>query len=244
MKNSRQNNLLYDALIILIVLMALVFMCRLWPLILLGILCIFGVVIAMIIRSLKDDKPLPQEAPKQPIIRPASENDVRRLAYGIILRRITELLLADYPEARWVWEEPNAMRRIDEGKELYILLNRAGGYRRARVIIRNLKVLKLEYGSITAATAPEDVPAEPTQTTAEPTDNNYEVIAFEWVEANIISLNERLNDAIGEGLKELILGADELPVKDSWEDVCRELQRSDITEAKCIPEGIKINLLQ
>lgn len=82
------------------IVMALMFLCRLWPLILLGILCIFGVVIAMIIRSLKDDKPLPQEPHKQPIIRPASENDVRRLAYGIILRRITELLLADYPGHR------------------------------------------------------------------------------------------------------------------------------------------------
>ena len=73
---------------------------------------------------------------------------------------------------------------------------------------------------------------------------NYELIAFEWVDAHIIELNERCNEAIGHGITELLLQADELPVSDSWPDICCELKRSDIEEVTVVPEGIKINLLQ
>lgn len=245
MKNKgHSNNLLHEALVFLIVVMVLVYICRLWPLLLLGILCIFAAVIAIIIRSFKENTDVEPEKPKQPpVIKPVSENDVRRLAYGVILRRITELLLEDFPDARWVWEEPNTMRRIEEDKEIYILLNRAGGHRRAKVIIRNLSVIRLEYGNVSRIPCPEDVQIDEPNEDEDMTDN-YEVIAFEWVEAHIIELNERCNEAIGEGLKELLLKADELPVTESWPDICRELQRADISEVKCIPEGIKINLLQ
>ena len=67
------------------------------------------------------------------------------LAYSVILRRVTELVLSEYPEARWVWEAPNAEKLIRENQEVFILLNRAGGYRRAKVVIRNLQVVGIDY---------------------------------------------------------------------------------------------------
>ena len=64
-------------------------------------------------------------------VKEATEKDVQVLAYSVILRRVTELVLSEYPEARWIWEAPNAERLIRENQEVFILLNRAGGYRRA-----------------------------------------------------------------------------------------------------------------
>ena len=79
----------------------------------------------------------------------------------------------------------------------------------------------------------------------EDTENeNYELLAFEWVEAHSIVLNERCNEAIGRGDTELILSVDELPVRDSWPDVCCELQRSGLSLVECVADGIKINLTQ
>ena len=51
-----------------------------------------------------------------------------------------------------------------------------------------------------------------------------------------------MNDAIGQGLTEIILTADDLPARESWENVCLELQRTGLEDAVCIAEGIKINL--
>lgn len=69
-----------------------------------------------------------------------------------------------------------------------------------------------------------------------------ELIAFEWAESHIFELNARCNDAIGQGLTEIILTADELPARESWENVCMELQRAELEDVECISEGIKINL--
>ena len=41
---------------------------------------------------------------------------------------------------------------------------------------------------------------------------------------------------------EIILTADDLPARESWENVCLELQRAGLEDAVCIAEGIKINL--
>ena len=156
----------------------------------------------------------------------------RRTHASSILRRITELVTAEYPEARWVWEAPNAKALFETGADLFVLLNRAGGYRRAKVIIHNLQVLGIEY-----ETAAE--PANP-----EPEKESFQLIAFEWAEAHIFELNTRCNEAIGQNLSELLIYADELPAKESWEDVCDELSRAGLEEVQCVPEGIKINLTQ
>ena len=71
---------------------------------------------------------------------------------------------------------------------------------------------------------------------------NYELLAFEWVEAHIIDINNRCNEAIGEGKNSVLIPADELPVKESWLDVCRQLEKVEIENSECIPEGIRINL--
>lgn len=243
-KKDQKRHMAYEALVLLGMLALLTFICRLWPILLLIILGIFAAVIRLLFLSSKkveviEPLPLSLEPIKEP-----TEKDVQALAYSVILRRVTGLVLSEYPEARWVWESSNAEQLIRESQEVFILLNRAGGYRRAKVLIRNLQVIGIEYNPQVeedTITAPEnDVP----ESDEESCEQNYELLAFEWADAHIFELNARCNEAIGENLSEVILLAEELPVRESWEDICCELIRAGLMDVQCVSEGIKINLTQ
>ena len=243
-KKDQKRHMAYEALVLLGMLALLTFICRLWPILLLIILGIFAAVIRLLfLSSRKIEVIVPLPLLPEPV-KETTEKDVQVLAYSVILRRVTELVLSEYPEARWVWEAPNAEKLIQESQEVFILLNRAGGYRRAKVVIRNLQVVGIEYNSQVEENAvlePEDNAPEPEE---EPEVQNYELLAFEWADAHIFELNARCNEAIGENLSELILLAEELPVRESWADICRELIRAGLTDVQCVSEGIKINLTQ
>ena len=234
-----------------------------WLVPMIAILGTFAAVLRLLfLNSRKVDvvEPLPAQQVKKETetVQQPTEQDVQKLAYAVILRRITELVLSEYPDARWVWESPNAFKQIMAGEEVFILLNRAGGYRRAGVTLKNLQVMGLRYPSVSAgntsveseAEAEEDEPEKEKLAEAEeekPTDpqpQNYELLAFEWVDAHALELNAKCNEAIGRNLTELVLLPGELPVQESWPDVCHELMRMGLSDAQCVPEGIKINLTQ
>lgn len=245
---ERKRRMAYEALVILGMLALLTFICRLWPILLLIILGIFVAAIRLLFLSSRkvevvEIMPIPEQPQKEP-----TEKDVRALAYSVILRRITELVLDAYPDARWVWESPRAQQHMEQGEDVFILLNRAGGYRRAKVRIQNLQVTGLAFQQAPLPNPAEDTDEmEPDMDADEQSESpkeNYELLAFEWVEAHIMALNERCNEAIGQGKTELLLTADELPVRESWDDICIELCRADLTEVECTAEGIKINLTQ
>ena len=218
------------------------YLCRLWPIIFLLIIGIFITALRLLFLSPKRVevvKPLPLPAlpePKEP-----TEKDVKDLAYSVILRRITELVTTEYPEARWVWEAANARQLIELGEDVFILLNRAGGFRRAHVVIQNLQVVTIEYNHAPANAVDPD---EDDTDTDEPQEENFDLVAFEWAEAHIMELNKRCNEAIGEGMTEIILTSEELPVKESWPAICKQLMENGLDDVKCIPQGIKINLTQ
>ena len=244
-KKDQKRHMAYEALVLLGMLALLTFICRLWPILLLIILGIFAAVIRLLfLSSRKIEVIAPFPLLPEPV-KEATEKDVQVLAYSVILRRVTELVLSEYPEARWVWEAPNAEKLIRENQEVFILLNRAGGYRRAKVVIRNLQVVGIDYNP---QTEEEEATLEPENNVPdsdeEPEVQNYELLAFEWEDAHIFELNARCNEAIGENLSELILLAEELPVRESWADICRELIRAGLEDVQCVPEGIKINLTQ
>lgn len=111
---------------------------------------------------------------------------------------------------------------------------------KAKVIIQNLQVIGLQYQEIPKK--PDESEERTEAPATEQPKENYELIAFEWAESHIFELNARCNDAIGQGLTEIILTADDLPARESWENVCLELQRTGLEDAVCIAEGIKINL--
>ena len=251
-----KRRMAYEVLILLGMLALLTFICRLWPILLLIILGIFIAAIRLLFLSSKKVEviePMPQlpEPVKEP-----TERDVRELAYAVILKRITELITDEYPEARWVWENPNAKKSIENGETVYILLNRAGGYRRAKVMITNLQVLGIKYCSAEEEDTPEiqELETEETEETEiVPEDSeeseleddspvNYELLAYEWTEAHIVDLNARCNEAIAEKKQSVMLTAEELPVKESWPDICNELIRAGLEQVTCQDAGIQINL--
>lgn len=244
---DRLRHFAHEALTLFLALALLTFICRLWPILLLIILGIFVALIRLLFLSAK------QPEQEQPVcVRPVTPvaptmKNVIDLAYGVIVRRVTELVQRDYPEAKWKWESPQAKRHIEEGDDVFIILNRAGGYQRARVCIHNLKVLGLDFQT---APIPDPVAddrrdtsgAEETDT--EPPQENYSLLAFEWAEANIVALNTRCNEAIGQGRTEILLEANELPVRESWEDVCEQLKREGLSDVEITSEGIKIHLMK
>ena len=243
-KKDQKRHMAYEALVLLGMLALLTFICRLWRILLLIILGIFAAVIRLLfLSSRKIEVIVPLPLLPEPV-KETTEKDVQVLAYSVILRRVTELVLSEYPEARWVWEAPNAEKLIQESQEVFILLNRAGGYRRAKVVIRNLQVVGIEYNPQVEENAVLELEDNAPEPEEEPEVQNYELLAFEWADAHIFELNARCNEAIGENLSELILLAEELPVRESWADICRELIRAGLTDVQCVSEGIKINLTQ
>ena len=240
-RKEKRDRKAADILILLGMLALLSAICRLWPILLFMILGIFAA--ALKVLCSRPDKievltPVPYlPEPKQsPTIK-----DLEQMAYSVIQAKITELV-KDYPEARWVWETPEAMQEFMAGGEVFILLNRAGGYRRAEVLYRNLQVTGIAYHP---DKEPEPVFSEPVGEDGpdeEPEENNYELLAFEWSEAHILELNERCNEAIGQGKSEVLIPLEELPSPESWQDICRELERAGLDRVKIVTDGITIIL--
>lgn len=148
-----KRHIAYEVLTILGTLALLLFVCRLWPILLLVILGIFIAAMRLLFLSARKVENIP---PLLPAARPEpTDQDIRDMAFGSMQRRITELVTADFPNARWVWKTPNAMHNIATGNEVRILLNHAGGYREAIVVIRGLQVCSLTYPHAEEVKMPE-----------------------------------------------------------------------------------------
>lgn len=248
MNKDFTRRMTHEALIILGVLAFFTFMFRLWPLLVLVIFCIIGGAVRLLFLKAKDAtvREAEEVKPEVPKLAP-TEKDVHNLAYSVILTRITEMVSSEYPTAKWVWEKPNARKLIEDGEEVFILLSGAGGYRRAKVKIQNLQVTGLEYVTATLPEKPKDetdTDADDEEEISEPIPVNYGLIAFEWVEAHVMDLNDRINDAIAQGKDEYLIPEEELPVRDSWSAIIEELGRQDIENLVEDPHGIKINFKQ
>ena len=228
-----KRHIAYEVLTILGTLALLLFVCRLWPILLLVILGIFIAAMRLLFLSARKVENIP---PLLPAARPEpTDQDIRDMAFGSMQRRITELVTAEFPNARWVWKTPNAMRNIATGNEVRILLNHAGGYREAIVVIRGLQVCSLTYPHAEEVKMPE---TENDETGTEETEDdtpqkvdppeNYEYLAFEWVDAHVMELNERCNESIAQGLSMLEITVAELPARESWPDICRELEPEEL----------------
>ena len=125
---DRKRQIAYEALMILGLLALLTFICRLWPILLLIILGIFAAAIRLLFLSDNRVDPVePQPLLPAPIPAP-TESDLRKLAQSLITSRITTLVLNEYPNARWIWEAPNAFELIELGEEVYCCRTRSTVY--------------------------------------------------------------------------------------------------------------------
>ena len=204
MNKDFTRRMTHEALIILGVLAFFTFMFRLWPLLVLVIFCIIAGAIRLLFLKAKGETVKQTENKTDEPERAPTERDVRDLAYSVILTRISELVSSEYPTAKWVWEKPNARKLIESGEEVFILLNGAGGYRKAKVRIQNLQVAGIDYVTAELPQKPQveneaEEDDDEAEEVSEPIPVNYGLVAFEWVEAHIMELNVKINDAIAQG---------------------------------------------
>ena len=251
----------YEALVIMGLLALLLYITRLWPILLLVILGIFIAALRLLFLSSRKIEPLepvlalpePQK-PKEP-----SEQDMQNMAYYLIQKRITEILLSRFPDCRWVWENPYAKEDIQKGNKVYVLINKAGGYRKGLVVIQNYHVCDVIFETGTEKVPPvtngsavepqkKNTQPEPKKSVDEESDEeipeDYGLLAFQWVDAHVMELNERINEAIGQRKADILITAEELPVQESWLEICKELERNDLTGASCRSDGILIEFEQ
>lgn len=258
---ERKRHYAYEALVTLGLLALLMYITRIWPILLLVILGIFVAALRLLFLSstkVPTVEPMTDYPAPKPIPEP-SEQDVQDVAYRVIQRRITQIIAVKYPDARWVWENPRAREDIMEGQKVYILLNRAGGYNRGLVVIRNLQVVDVVFDAAAKPPVPkteEDAPPSPpssppvpvpdsvSEEEADEIPEDFGLIAFQWVEAHVIELNEQINEAIAKRETSMVIPASELPAKGSWVEICRELERNDLTGATCREYGILIEFEQ
>lgn len=252
--NNNKRHMAYEALMLLGLLALLTYITRLWPILLLIILGIFVATLRLLFLASKEVEPTKPILTLPPAVIPPIEQDMQSMAYGIIQRRISQILQSRFPDVRWIWESPRAREDIMAGNPVYVLLNRSGGYRRGRVVIQNLQVqdvvfeeqeAKKEPQAEAPTANPEPVPPIPaSENDEESPPENFGLIAFQWVDAHVMELNDRCNEAAAEGLSEYLIPADELPVSESWEEICKELIRNELRGAQCCDEGIIIEFEQ
>ena len=243
MKDKRKMSKKHDVLTIIGMMILLAFIIRLWPILLLMLIGVFSFALWMLFRI--------DIAPQQPeretplaLPAPASEESVLNTAFSVLQRRITEQVLLQYPNARWVWGVADARERFAHGGELSILLNRAGGYRRASVLVNNLQFCGLSYPS--AEQSQQTVQETDTELAENPEEEpetvDYGLLAFEWVEANLQALNAQCNEVIGQGKDSFRIPASQLPHGDSWPLICKELLRNGFAFAEPLADGIQVQI--
>ena len=250
MKKDHNRQLAHELLIFLGILMLIFFILRLWPILLLALVAILVYALRMLFLTCKAPPTVVPEDPTPPASAepPDTELAIQQRAFALLQRRITESVSREYPSARWVWAESNAFEKFISNIPLILLLNNAGGYRKATVRTHELMFCDLTYETVASDaettpdadddTSPEDeslpdTPAEPV---------NYELLAFEWVEKNILNLNIHCNEAIAEGKETFLICAELLPIVDSWPDISDELLRNGFAEAEVLEDGIQVNL--
>jgi len=199
---------------------------------------------------------------------PENEFSITQKAFGLLQRRITEQLALEYPGARWVWSSPDTFKKFKDNIPLVVLLNGAGGYNKALVVVHNMLFQGMKYYTLDAPiTAPSVIPSVPVinEIPGDADDNeddsentridisdgiviyddmpvNYCRLAFEWVDTNMMDIDSKYNEAISQNNTEMLIPAGDLPHPDSWTEVCAELKRNGFSVADFCEDGIKVNI--
>lgn len=241
MTPDKKNHLLNDVFMVIMLLAVLLTIIRFWPILLLLLIGLVGYALWVLFQVTKQPVK-PELVPLPMLSAPVSEQSMLTAAFSLLQRRISEQVSAQYPNARWVWNMSNAFNQFATGQDLVILLNGAGGYRKATVQIRDLQFVGLIYHTI-PNTEPQSEPAQndPLGQGGGPAESetvDYGLLSFEWVEANMQRLNALSNEAIAAGQNGFRIPAEELPHGDSWPALCVELVRNGFAAAEPKADGI------
>lgn len=261
-KKEWQRHMAYEALVILGMLALLLFVCRLWPILLLVILGIFAAALRLVFFSSPKVQPIRPEqqtaassAPQRAVeSQPAAQNAEDVLSFGDLQTQVTRWVRQEYPEARWVWKYPDSKARFQRGEELAILLNRAGGYREAVIHLQGKRLFEIQYLCAPAekprleqqeepAFRQEEPPTaeEPMSQPEPPQPEDYSLTAFEWVESHLAELNDLYNECVAQKQDFLLLTGGDLPEPAAWPALCQELLRNGLS-CHMEEEGIRIQI--
>lgn len=236
-----KRKLAYEIIIFLILMAGLMFTVRVWILLFLMILGIFTAALRMLFLRYKApeivEKVYLPELPSQEI-----EKDILRRAFALIQIRVTEEVAALYPSAHWRWLTPNPMSAIERNEPVSVILNSAGGYRKIYVSVHNLTFKGLLFELPQRESLRSDNASDPEEAHIPEQPENYEYLAFEWVDSHLLDLNNRGNEVVGQGKNTLLIPEEELPVKESWQDICSQLTESGFSGASINAKGISVNL--
>ena len=248
------NQVASEAVRILIVLLLFCLITRVWPLVFLVIPGILIAALRLLFISVKKEAAASESVPvnaaaPQKIPRQNTEQDIVLTAFGILQKRVTEQVTARYPAARWIWETPNVMKRFSEGFPLTIMLNNAGGFRKAAVQVHNLQFSGLLYETVdpkklkkpVTERDDEDISSDDASGAGH---TDYSMFAYEWVDKNFMNINDSYNAAVTAGNSKMLIPSDVLPVRGSWVNICLELNRIGFPEAVATDGGIQVTLSQ
>ncbi len=155
-KKEQKYQTVQEALILLTVITLLSFVCRLWALILLCILALIAATVRLLFLKAKSDNDRVEEQSRESTDKAIMHQDLYTMAYSLILDQITSLVDNEFEGAKWVWETQNPKKNIEHGEDVFIILNGAGGYRRAKVRIVALRAIGLEFQSVSEDNAKQE----------------------------------------------------------------------------------------
>lgn len=257
-KKEWQRHMAYEALVILGMLALLLFVCRLWPILLLVILGIFAAALRLVFLSSPKVQPIQPEqptsvapAPQQAVTNREAENTEDAQSFGELQTRITRWVRQEYPDARWVWKYPDSKARFQRGEDMAILLNRAGGYREAVIRLQGKRLFEIQYLCAPAEKPQLEEPASPQEeqptmeeaaSQPEPSQpEDYSLAAFEWVESHLEELNTLCNECIAQKQDFLLLTGGDLLEPAAWPALCQELLRNGLS-CHMEEEGVRIQI--
>ncbi len=257
-KKEWQRRMAYEALVILGMLALLLYVCRLWPILLLVILGIFAAALRLVFLSSPKVRPIrPEQSasvspePQQAVTNRETVDMEDAQSFGELQTQITRWVRQEYPEARWVWKYPDAKARFQRGEDMAILLNRAGGYREAVIHLQGKRLFEIQYLCAPAEKPQLEEPASPQEDqptleeavsqpeTSQPEDCS--LTAFEWVESHLEELNTLCNECIAQKQDFLLLTGGDLPEPAAWPALCQELLRNGLS-CHMEEEGVRIQI--
>lgn len=261
-KKEWQRHMAYEALVILGMLALLLFVCRLWPILLLMILGIFAAVLRLVFLSSPKVQPIQPDqqevathyVPQQDVTNQDSAGAEDAQSFGDLQTQVTRWVRQEYPEARWVWKYPDAKARFQRGEDVAILLNRAGGYREAVIHLQGKRLFEIQYLCAPVENPrlqqPEEAaPPQEEQPTLEEVasqpessqQEDYSLAAFEWVESHLAELNGLYNECVAQKQDFLLLTGGDLSEPAAWPALCHELLRNGLS-CHMEEEGVRIQI--
>ncbi|WP_409969302.1 hypothetical protein RFF05_05065 [Bengtsoniella intestinalis] len=222
-----------------LIILVLLFL-RLWPLLLLAIVCAIVAAVRLLYINLDKYTEPVEEIPPVPVYRSVeNEAELRAAAFQILQNRITQQLCECYPDARWVWETHAPINALANGDVLAILLNHAGGYRRATIVVKELQFVTLVFDGLSNPTPCQEHKDEDDDTeddeedeTPAPTEpeppTDYSFLAYHWVNDHLTMLNALCNEAISKNEYIVVLTAEQLPEMESWPAICDCLAENEL----------------